>query len=206
MTQKTFTYLSWLGVVTMLGLVIYVWGDHASWRIGSLNTYQWFPLFGLLAWTIMALHYYLGSLRVLIPGLRKPNYFKAVTGWLVLGSILLHPGLLAYEQSKNGEGLPPDSFVSYVGEGFKLAAMLGTISLIIFLSFEVFDRIRRGNILKKFWWVISMSQSIAMVLIWIHGFRLGTHINGWFEIVWIVMGALLIPTFFVIHRSDFTSR
>ena len=203
MNQKMLNYLTWGSVIGSLALVTYVWGDTAGWKIGSLSTYQWFPLFGLIAWVVMAEHYYLGTIRITKPELKKPRGFKPVTGWLVLGSLLLHPGLLAYEQSRNDQGLPPESFVNYVGDGLRLAVMLGTISLIIFLSFEVFDRIKRGRVLKKYWWVISMSQSLAMILIWVHGMRLGTHITGWFETVWIIYGLALIPCFYISHREDF---
>lgn len=207
MDQKTYNYLSWTAVLGTLGLVIFAWGDRVQWDIGGLNVYQWFPLFGLIAWTIMAQHYYLGAVRVLVHGLKKPKYFKEITGYLVLASLLLHPGLLAYEQSRNDQGLPLESFTNYVGDGLRIAVMLGTISLIIFLSFEVFERIKKNRTISRYWWLISISQSLAMILIWIHAVRLGSDLgSGWFQVVWYVLGAALIPCFYIIHKSDFESR
>lgn len=204
MEQKTFTYLSWSAVISALALAVYVWGGSVHWNIGNLNAYQWFPLFGLIAWMIMAEHYYLGTIRLTFKNLEKPKWFKPITGYIVLASMLLHPGLLAYEQSKNNQGLPPDSYVNYVGEGLRIAVMLGVISLIIFLSFEVFERVRENKFVKKIWLLVSLSQSLAMTLIWVHALRLGSHLgDGWFQTVWIILGIALLPCFYIIHREDF---
>lgn len=207
MTQKNFNSLSWLVVTGSIALVTIAWGNNVSWNITSLSAYQWFPLLGLIAWVTMAEHYYLGTIRILNPELKKPKYFKEITGAIVLASLILHPGILAYAQNKNGQGLPPNSFVNYVGEGLKLAVFLGTISLLIFLSFEFFDRMKNNAFIKKHWIWVSISQSIAMTLIWVHAMRLGGVTGeGWFKFVWIFYGFSLIPCFYIIHKLDFTQK
>lgn len=207
MTQKSFNKLSWAVVTGSIGLVIVAWGNNISWNIGDASVYQWFPLLGLIAWITMAEHYYLGTIRILNPGLVKPKNFKEVTGAIVLGSLLLHPGLLAYAQNKNGQGLPPDAFVNYVGEGLRLAVFLGTISLLIFLSFEIFERLKSKKFVSRHWIWVSISQSIAMTLIWVHAMRLGgVTEEGWFRYMLIFYGFSLIPCFYVIHKLDFKSK
>jgi hypothetical protein len=121
----------------------------------------------------------------------------------VLGCLLLHPGLLAYAQFKNGAGLPPGSFYDYVGSGLVMAVVFGSIALLIFLSFEVFNRLKNYKSVKKWWPLISISQSLAMLLIFIHGIRLGSNFSsGWFIYVWWICGLALLPCFYVIHRND----
>lgn len=207
MTQETFKKISWGSVIVSLLLVFVAWGSDVNWEIGELSAYQWFPLFGLIAWTVMAGHYYMGALRLQSPGLKKPAHYEKVTSYLVLGSLLLHPTILAIKQNAVGEGTPPQSFINYAGEGFKLAVMLGSLSLILFLSFEVLNRLQKTAKLKKMWWLVSLSQSLAMIFIWVHAMRLGGIVEqDWFRFIWILYGVALFPCFYLIHKADFEQK
>lgn len=204
MSQKTFNYFTWTILLTSVLLPLFVWGEYVNWKIFDVNVYQLFPLFGLLAWMIMCTHYFTGAIRIKSTGLKKPRFYAGITGYLVLLFILLHPGLLAYAQYDNGQGLPPQSFVDYYGQGLLIAGILGTISLMIFLSFEVFKRIRDRPTIKKNWILVSLSQSLAMIMIFVHGLHLGSNLDsGWFMYVWILYGLALIPCFYLIHKFDF---
>lgn len=206
MRQKDFSILTWGILALSVFLSFLVWSANLDWDFGSVSIYGFFPLLGILAWMTMWTHYVTGAVRIRNPKLVKSNYYSQLTGYLVLACLLLHPGLLAYAQNKNGEGLPPASFFAYTGDGLKLAVMFGSISLLIFLSFEVFDRLKDRKAIKKYWWLISLSQSLAMILIFVHGLRLGSNLQtNWFTIVWVAYGLLLIPCFYVIHVEDFKS-
>ncbi len=207
MRQKDFSLITWGILALSVYLSFLVWASNLSWEFSSVSIYGFFPLLGILAWMTMWTHYVTGALRIKNPKLVKPKYYSELTGYLVLACLLLHPGLLAYAQNKNGEGLPPTSFFAYTGDGLKLAVMFGTISLLIFLSFEVFNRLKDRQAIKKYWWLVSISQSLAMILIFVHGLRLGSNLQtNWFTIVWAAYGLLLIPCFYIIHKEDFTSR
>ncbi len=207
MNQKTLDLTAWSLVVLSISLAVISWGNGFSWNIESLNAYQWFPLFGLVAWMTMWGHYIIGASRIKNKGLQKPKYYSTITGYIVLASLLLHPGILAYEQKENGQGLPPDSFIDYAGQSLKLAVFIGTLSLFIFLSYEIFSRMKKTDYIKKVWPVISVSQSLAMILIFVHGLRLGSNLgSGWFRIVWIIYGLALIPCFYIIHKQDFEKQ
>lgn len=152
-------------------------------------------------------HYVNGAVRIKNHGLKKPKYYSKVTAYIVLASILLHPGLLALAQFQNDAGLPPASFFSYLGDASRIAVMFGSISLIIFLSFEYFDRARDKAWVKKANLWISISQSIAMILIFVHALRIGGDLNTeWFRAVWLAYGLILIPCFYIIHDADLRSR
>lgn len=205
MNQKTFTYYSWGIVALSLLLPFIAWGQNLNWQFSGLNGYQLFPLFGLLAWMVMATHYFTGYVRVK-SGLVKPPYFSSVTGYFVLACLLLHPAILAYNEFVNTDTLPPESFVNYVGESLQLAVFFGSFSLLLFLSYEVFDRIRHKTSIKKNWWLVNISQTIAMTLIFIHALRLGGEISGWFLAVWIIYGLALLPCFYLFHTMDFEEK
>ncbi len=203
MTQQKFNTIAWLlfGFAAMVPLI--VWGSAIDWDIGDITIYQWFPLFGLLAWMVMWTHFVTGALRLNYSQLDKPKYYSVVSGYIVLGSLLLHPGLLAYAQFRNGVGVPPKSFYDYVGSSLTLAVIFGSIALLIFLSFEVFNRLKDNKSVRKNWLYISLSQSLAMTLIFVHGIRLGTNFtSGWFIYIWWLCGIILIPCFYFIHKND----
>jgi hypothetical protein len=207
MTQKNFNIFSWTILIISVLIPLIVWGGTIAWNISTLTPYQWFPLFGLLAWMIMWTHYINGAIRIKFADLKKPKYYEKITAYVVLASLLLHPGLLAYAQWRNDAGIPPQSFIDYVGKELRLAVVLGSIALTIFLSFEVFNRIKSNQIIKNYWIVISISQSIAMTLIFVHGLQLGSNLSvGWFVYVWLFYGLALIPCFYIIHTNDLQDR
>jgi hypothetical protein len=107
------------------------------------------------------------------------DYFR-ITGWLVLGLICLHPGLLIYQRFRDGHGLPPGSYESYVAPGLGWVTLLGTASLLVFLAFE-FHR-RYGE--RRWWRYVQDASDLAMLAIIYHGLRLGSQLHGWFYYVW----------------------
>jgi hypothetical protein len=203
MTQKTFNYFAWGIFAISVALPTIVWGNNMNWDFSTLSLYGFFPLLGLLAWMIMWTHYVNGAVRIKNPELQKPKYYSKITAYIVLAAILLHPGLLALGQFQNDQGLPPASLYSYLGDAATVAVLFGTISWIIFLSFEYFDRNRDKAWVRKAGLWISLSQSIAMILIFVHAIRIGGSLNtDWFYAVWIAYGVLLLPCFYFIHEAD----
>lgn len=190
--------LMWLKLVAVLGIAFYAWGASYGWQLSMLGVYQYFPLLGLSAWLIMWTHYIWGAL-----GWRSALYSR-VTGYIVLALIFLHPGLLAYAQNKNGQGLPPLSLYHYEPQHLQGFVFLGTISFFTFLSFEVFNRLKKKHWVQRNWRWVSLSQAIAMTLIFIHSLRLGDQlISGWFTIFWIFCGLVLLPCMIILVRRDF---
>jgi len=117
------------------------------------------------------------------------NYFN-VTGWIFLAAIFLHPGLLVWQLWRDGFGLPPESYLKhYIAPGLEWAALLGTLSFLIFLSYEL----RRWYSGKSWWRFVVYASDIAAVAIFIHSLKLGTTLQtGWFRAVWISYGVMLI--------------
>ena len=206
MGQSTFSKVIW-GIFTASAVLPFIaWGNSVNWSLSSLGALQYFPLFGLLAWMIMWTHYVSGALRIKYPDLSQPKYYSKLTSWIVLFSLLLHPGLLSYKLWSLTDTTPPGSWFNFV-PGMKLAVILGSIALIIFLSFEVFDRMKDNALVKKYWLLISISQSLAMTLIFVHGLRVGTRLQeGWFMWAWLLCGLALIPCLYLIHKSDLLKK
>lgn len=185
-----------LGVWTLGGIVaviaVLAWGQGLSWQLGSLSAYQLFPAFGLLAFSLMWTHYAVGFIRERFTSLPPPaieRYFE-ITSLLVLLAILAHPGLLIWQLWRDGFGLPPGSYLThYVAPALRGAAILGSISLCVFLLFEL----RRWCKNRRWWKYILVANDIAMLAIFYHGLRLGGNLQiGWLKWLWYFYGATLL--------------
>jgi len=184
-------YIAWGLTTITVGLAVMAWGQGLRWEFGNLSTYQIFPIFGLIAFSVMWSQLVAGALQKVlnIDAAELKNYFE-VTGWTVLTAIVMHPGLLWWQLWRDGFGLPPESYLQhYVAPSLRWAALLGTVSLFIFLAYEL--RRRYG---KRPWWLyMRYLTDAAMVAIFIHGLKLGMQTQaGWFHTVWIFYGVTLI--------------
>lgn len=206
MTQWLERWLPWKLFALVVIVSVIAWWTTTGIQLGKPTSYQLFPLLGLLAWSVMWTHYALGGVRLLRP-FPKNKLYSRLSAVVVLGCLLLHPGLLAMEMWETTRLLPPGSFYAYVGPAMKTTVLLGSISLIIFLAFDVFEYFHKKPWVQKQWKWISLSQMVAMTLIFIHSLRLGNTLqSGWFQFWWILLGALLIPCFGLILRADWTTK
>jgi len=180
-------------LVTLLS--IFVWGKSFDWHL-SLNAYVLFPVLGLIAYGLMWSHYIMGTVKDLfkIDGKALAQYYR-FTGYAVLVLICLHPGLLIYQRFRDGYGLPPHSYESYVAPGLGWVTLLGSASLLVFLAFEF----RRKFSDRSWWHFVPEAGDAAMLAIFYHGLRLGTQLqSGWFRYVWWFYGITLVA---VLARS-----
>lgn len=182
--------VAWLLVAIVLILAFTSWAQNLKWHFSEISTYQLFPIFGLIAYSTMWTHYVMSTA---IRGLRARsaslvNYYR-ITGYIVLVAIVLHPGLLVWQLWRDGFGLPPNSYLKYVGPSLHVAVLIGSASFLIFIAYE-FHRIFR----QKSWWkYLEWASDIAMLGIFYHGLALGTQTRGgWFRIVWFFYGATLV--------------
>lgn len=187
---KILPFAAWVLAAAVSALAVIAWGRDAGWLVFPFNAYLWFPLLGLLAFSLMWTHYVMAAVRG--PAGDEPDglaaWFKA-TGWAVLVLICLHPGLLIYQRFADGRGLPPHSYETYVAPGLGWITLLGTASLLVFLAFEL----HRFYSQKPWWPYVRDASDLAMLAIVYHGLRLGHDITGggWFQKVWWFYGLSL---------------
>lgn len=186
--EKHGAIIMWATTAIVVLLALYVWANQLSWNIGELSSYQIFPLLGLIGYSLMIMHYPSGVMKRIAPKAMDYDHYFLWTSRAVLILILLHPGLLILQRFADGFGLPPGSYLSYVDSGLKIAVMFGVISLLVFLFFELKDKLKT----KRWWPVVEHINNAAMILVWVHAFQLGGHISGWYEIVWYFYGATLL--------------
>lgn len=118
------------------------------------------------------------------------KYFDQ-TSFIVLLAICLHPGILIVQLWRDGMGLPPNSYLNYVGPALQWAVGIGSVSLLIFIIYEF-----RRKFNKKSWWkFVQYASDVAMIGIFVHALRLGSNIqSGWFQYVWYFYGITLVAS------------
>jgi len=175
------------GLVSLLALI--VWGSSFGWQFSGFSTYQLFPIFGLLAFSVMWSHYVMGLVHRLFFGKTELAGYFRWTGYFVLLCIVAHPGLLIYQRFRDGFGLPPGSYETYVAPSVAWVTLLGSVCLLIFLAFELHRWFG-----KRSWWkYVVYAGDLAMLGIFYHSLRLGSQTHGgWYRIVWWVYGVSLI--------------
>ncbi len=181
---------AWSLVAIVCTLAVASWLHYYSGKIPKLTAYSVFPLLGLLAYSLMWTHYVTGLGRRLLklPRSAVARYFEA-TSWVVLGLICLHPGILIYQRFRDGYGLPPHSYETYVAPGLGWITILGSTSLLIFLAYEL--RRVYGN--RPWWRYMQVATDVAMLAIFYHSLRLGSETaSGWYRAVWWFYGLVLI--------------
>lgn len=185
-------------VAVLLGVI--AWGQSFGWQFSVVNNYLLFPLLGLTAFGLMWSHYVTAALRqyLQLDKSTVKTYFD-ITSALVLGAILLHPGLLAYQLWADGLGLPPASTLTYVPSSKSFYMLIAVFSLYVFLAYEL-----RHWFQDKSWWkYIQYLSDVAIILIFIHGLNLGSRLQqGWFQKVWYFYGiTLLLSLGFIYYKK-----
>lgn len=181
------------GLALLVACLAFIeWGGSWQWKLGGLSTYQIFPIFGLMAFSLMWTQYVVNAVATLIEVDEAPlGRFYSTMGYLVLVAIVLHPGLLIWQLWRDGFGLPPESYLRhYVAPGLGWVALIGTVSLFVFLAYEL----HRWFGDRHWWRFVEYATDVAMLGIFYHALRLGTQVSqpGWFHVLWLFYGAVLI--------------
>lgn len=179
--------------VGLLAVCAAVWVWYSQRLAGSqtLTSYAFFPLLGLMAFSLMWTHYIAGALRRYFGFDKKvlAGYLK-ITSWLVIFLILLHPGLLWFQLFQDGFGLPPASHMAaYTDSVARAALFVGSVTLTLFLMFEF----RRWLSTRSWWRYIDYANIGAMLVIFIHALVLGGELDVlWYRWLWYAYGLTLI--------------
>lgn len=193
------------GLSSLVAAIAFIgWAASWQWEFEDINAYTFFPLLGLLAFSLMWSHYAVSVVRQML-GIDKKvlKSYIEITGFMVLALILLHPGLLVWQLWSDGFGLPPGSTKRYVGGAMYGSIVIAIIALVLFLLYEL-----RRKFDKKPWWIgFVIATDFAMVLIYVHGLRLGGQLQtGWLRGVWYFYGVTLAAALVYGYTKRFTAK
>lgn len=199
----TISRLEWgLGVLVTI-IAVVAWGLNRHPLNGQLDSYGIFPLFGLIAFSIMWTHYIMWALRRIV-GVEasKDRLYGRVSSNLVLALIIGHPLVLILALWRDGFGLPPMSYLTAY-PGYDLAFICAILGLSLFLAYEFhrwFDN-------RSWWhWVLNL-QLVAMIAIFYHSLTLGQEFaQPWFQTIWWFYGVTLLAAAVYNYWYDITHK
>lgn len=181
--KRNFQAIEWMLAAAVIILPIIAWAT--TRHLNDLSVYDVFPPLGLIAFGLMWTHFVMGALRRYSDYDAKQNaLYMTISMGLVLGLIILHPGLLWLQLYRDGFGLPPESYLTAY-KAQQLYVLLGSLGLAIFLAFEL----KRWFGKRSWWKYVELLQIVGMAVIFVHALELGREIRtGWFVIVWWIYG------------------
>lgn len=180
--SKNLIYASYFAVTS---LSLFAWNSYFG---GSLAGFSIPSLLAILAFGYMWVHYFAGWLKTNYEPTLNTTLSLRFSQYFVLFAILAHPVFIITNLHSKGLGLPPASFKSFFGASAIFFISLGTISLFAFLAFEFKKELKSR---PKLWQAVLALKDLAMLLILIHGFKLGFIIksgSGLFRYVWLFYG------------------
>jgi hypothetical protein len=172
-----------LGAVAAVLAPIGVHIRNVAWADSSLLA-AIFPVFGLLAFTLLWLHSISG---VFEERLRKMFDFDAFVRWTalaILASIILHPLLLLFLiQFK----------VGLLFQGHSAPIWLGVIGLVLLLTYDIGKMLKGHAFFARNWNAILIISNTGFILTFFHSLLLGSDLQaGLLRWLWIFYGVTAI--------------
>jgi hypothetical protein len=158
-----------LGAVLAVALPILVHIRNVAWENFSLIP-AIFPIFGLLAFTLLWLHSISG---VFEEKLREMFDFDAFVRWTaltILVSILLHPLLLLIMAQFNVLAI-------FAPGEHQFALLLGLFGLILLLTYDIGKMLKKHEFFSKNWTAILIISNIGFILTFFHSLMLGSDLQ-----------------------------
>ncbi len=179
MAKKLVILLATFSVLTPI--VVHI--AHTSWSAGTFVV-NVFPIFGLLAFTLLWLHSMAG---VFEEWLREHFDFDNFVHWtsiVIFVSIILHPLLLLILVKFN---------FNSIFRGNPQAITLAVVGLLLLLTYDIGKALRKHERSSKHWRAILIISNIGFILTFFHSLSLGSDLQeGPMRILWIFYGVTAI--------------
>jgi hypothetical protein len=169
-------------------LPIIAWGNSINWDPLVVNLYVLFPLLGLLTFLVVWIQVLVGAFPKYFVKYFSLDTFYARTGLAVLILFISHPVVAIIAQYVDLGVLPLESVFMLAPDHTRYIIM-GMMVFVIWLIYEILLRLSSFPNIKKVasWW--EHIADIGILLIWVHGYNLGSHTQyGWFGYVWWFLG------------------
>ena len=183
--RKLVKYMLFGGASLAVLYPIWVWFDAANLTLDSMVLFDVFPMFGLIAFSIMWLHIVGGAFREKLEKYFDFDKVVAVSSMLVLGSIILHP-LIHFIALIVNRGV---SIFGYVTNGKEYLIWIAVIAWLIFVGYDILKKFKNRNFFSKHWQVIRFTSTLGFFLILVHSLGIGRDLQtGFLRSVWLFYG------------------
>ena len=107
-----------------------------------------------------------------------------------------------WQRWRDGFGLPPHSYESYVAPGLGWITLLGSASLLVFLAYEA----HRWFAEKRWWHFVQEAGDLAMLVILYHGYKLCIQFDDrWVAGLWTFYGVILVAILIRSYYRKYTA-
>jgi hypothetical protein len=149
------------------------------WQEGSVIA-NLFPIFGLLAATLLWLHAMSGAFEEWLKERFDFDFFVHWTSLVIFASIILHPLLLLILIRFDIPGLFSAN---------PYAISLGFVTLLLLLTYDVGKLLKKREFFSKNWNKILIISNIGFLLSFLHALNIGSSLqSGFMRGLWIFYG------------------
>jgi hypothetical protein len=168
----------------VLAVIVPIWVHirNVAWGESSLIA-ALFPIFGLLAFTLLWLHSISGVFEEWLRERFNFDAFVHYTALTILISMLLHPLLLLMILDFNIAGIWAG------GTGIRL----GIIGLFLLLTYDIGKALKKYHFFSRNWNAILIVSNIGFILTFFHSLKIGSDLqSGFMRGLWIFYGVTAI--------------
>lgn len=197
---KPFFLLLYAGLIVIPTVMWFTSSNYEALQTGDVALRQAllliFPLFGLIAFTMLWAQLMIGAFMPLwnklysSPKVLRFHIVHGVVVWLVL---LLHPGLL-YASKILGDGFTLQALrIDYVARQNVPYVLLGMAAFILLCTTILIALLRKRSFVQKYWKKVHYLNYVVFVMVFVHSFRLGSHVEPTIlRYVWFVYGSVFV--------------
>lgn len=172
-----------LCAILAVGIPVFYYINNVSWANSSLASH--FPLFGLIAFTLLWLHAISGVFEEWLRAQFDFDSFVHWTSWVIFISIILHPLLLLILV-----GFDIKAILVATSNPWILAGISG---LLLLLTYDIGRALMKYNFFEKHWNKILIISNIGFIFIFFHSLNIGQTLQGGFmRGLWIFYGVTAI--------------
>lgn len=172
-------------LVATVAVVLPIWAHirNVSWSDSSLLL-NLFPIFGLLAFTLLWLHSMSGVFEEYLRRLYNFDFFVHWSSLVILVSFVLHPLLLL---------ILIDFDIFGLFEGHSLPLWLGVIGFVLLLTYDIGKALKKRELFSRHWNKILVISTAGFLLTFFHSIMLGSDLqSGFLRSLWIFYGVTAI--------------
>jgi hypothetical protein len=172
-------FFSWVVVVYPLLMAV----QNRVWAWDETLLANIFPLFGLAAYSILWLHVVGPAVESWIDRYVNFRRFLDQTSPFILVFMLLHPLIVLYLVKFD---------LNFLRTGGPYI-QLGLVGLVLLLTFDIGELLRRKNFVEKHWEKVLLASTIGFILIFFHSINIGHDLQGGtLRVLWIFFGTTSI--------------
>lgn len=156
---------------------------NVSWSNSSLAMVL-FPVFGILAFTLLWLHSMAGVFEVWLRERFDFDFFVHWSSLVILVSMIAHPLLLLILIKFN---------FSLLFSGPSRGIIFGIIGLALLLTYDLGKMLKKWEFFSRNWNAILIVSTIGTIFIFFHSLMIGSDLqSGWTRKLWIFYGVTAI--------------